>query len=337
YGKVWRAGNPEPAGWMVTATVANPPFGWPGVYAAHTALEYRFDYFAWSADGSTVPVPPQLDVGTTGRTTAQLSVPDHGQVEARWLVWPRSGTSDAPAFDSGWSTAALVGVVATGLVANTEYVANAVLRFPSGAEMWTEAFVFTTAENNPPDTPTGSVGEVTETTAQLLSSPFSDPDGDAHAASQWRIYRVDDGTLVLDSGETTTDLTSFLATGLAPETAYEFDVRHKDDSGDAETEWSEWSVRVVFDTAAIGGWRPCLPLPATEWELCDVVGVPEPDIRERLPEFATPTHEVVGASIFRRPDAISLDYLTAHTLGPIAVADTSKGLVARIWKAWTPD
>ena len=145
YGKVWRAGDPEPAGWMVTATVAHPPFGWPGVYAAWPALEHRFDYFAWSADGSTVPVPPQLDVGTTGRTTAPLSVPDHGQVEARWLVWPRSGTSDAPAFDSGWSTASLVGVVATGLVENTEYVANAVLRFPSGAEVWTEVFVFTTA------------------------------------------------------------------------------------------------------------------------------------------------------------------------------------------------
>src|SRR5690606_25081863 len=84
-------------------------------------------------------------------------------------------------------------------------------------------------------------------------------------------------------------------------------------------------------------WERCGQPPETSWELCAVLGVPEPDIRERLPEFATPTHEVVGASIIRRPDAISLDYLTAHTLGPIAVADPSKGLVARIWKAWTPD
>src|SRR5690606_19248084 len=84
-------------------------------------------------------------------------------------------------------------------------------------------------------------------------------------------------------------------------------------------------------------WERCGQPPETSWELCAVIGVPEPDIRERLPEFATPTHEVVGASIIRRPDAISLDYLTAHTLGPIAVADPSKGLVARIWKAWTPD
>src|SRR5690606_21309448 len=31
------------------------------------------------------------------------------------------------------------------------------------------------------------------------------------------------------------------------------------------------------------------------------------------------------------------DYLTAHTLGPIAVADPSRGLVARVWKARTAD
>src|SRR5690606_21601245 len=56
YGKAWRAGDPEPADWMVTATVAHPPFGWPGLYATSAALEYRLDHFAWSADGSTVPV-----------------------------------------------------------------------------------------------------------------------------------------------------------------------------------------------------------------------------------------------------------------------------------------
>lgn len=84
-------------------------------------------------------------------------------------------------------------------------------------------------------------------------------------------------------------------------------------------------------------WERCDQPPETPWESCDGAGVPESDIRERQPEFATPTHEVVGASIIRRPDAISLDYLTAHTLGPIAVADPSRGLVARAWKAWTPD
>jgi len=82
-------------------------------------------------------------------------------------------------------------------------------------------------------------------------------------------------------------------------------------------------------------WTRCDPPPETLWESCD--GILKPDIRERQPEFATLTHEVAGASITRRPDTISLDYLVAHTLGPIAVADPSRGLVARVWKAWTPD
>src|SRR5690606_25462265 len=54
-------------------------------------------------------------------------------------------------------------------------------------------------------------------------------------------------------------------------------------------------------------------------------------------ELHPPTREVQGASILRRPDAISLDYPPAPTLGPIAVADPSRGLVARVWKAWTTD
>jgi len=84
-------------------------------------------------------------------------------------------------------------------------------------------------------------------------------------------------------------------------------------------------------------WERCDPPPETSWESCDGADIPRSDIRERQEEFDTPTHEVQGASILRRPDAISLDYLTAHTLGPIAVADPSRGLVARVWKAWTPD
>src|SRR5690606_21904619 len=208
------------------------------------------------------PDTPTGSVGEVTETTAQLlsspfSDPDgDAHAASQWRIYRvDDGTL---VLDSGETTTDLTSFLATGLAPETAYEFDVRHKDDSGdAETewseWSVRVAFDTApapdENNPPDTPTGSVGEVTETTAQLLSSPFSDPDGDAHAASQWRIYRVDDGTLVLDSGETTTDLTSFLATGLAPETAYEFEVRHKDDSGDSETEWSEWSVRVAFDTA----------------------------------------------------------------------------------------
>ncbi len=41
---------------------------------------------------------------------------------------------------------------------------------------------------------------------------------------------------------------------------------------------------------------------------------------------------LVEASLTKRPDAISLDYLTAFCLGPVAVADTTLGVISHIWK-----
>lgn len=84
-------------------------------------------------------------------------------------------------------------------------------------------------------------------------------------------------------------------------------------------------------------WERCDQPPETPWESCDGADVPDLDIRERQPEFATPTHELESASIERRPDAIALDYWTAHTLGPVREGDTSEGLLARVWRAHTPD
>jgi hypothetical protein len=58
-----------------------------------------------------------------------------------------------------------------------------------------------------------------------------------------------------------------------------------------------------------------------------------PSARDRQGEFETAGHSTAGASTERRPDAISLDYLTAHTLGPAANEDITSGLVARVWRA----
>lgn len=54
--------------------------------------------------------------------------------------------------------------------------------------------------------------------------------------------------------------------------------------------------------------------------------------REKHADFDTPTHAVLGTSIERRPDAISLDYLTAFTVGPIEEGDVSQGATARVWR-----
>ena len=57
-------------------------------------------------------------------------------------------------------------------------------------------------------------------------------------------------------------------------------------------------------------------------------------IREFLADFDTASRFLSnGASLTRRPDAISLDYLTAYSIGPIADGDTSGGTRARVWRA----
>lgn len=54
---------------------------------------------------------------------------------------------------------------------------------------------------------------------------------------------------------------------------------------------------------------------------------------ERQADFETAGHGLLEASTTRRPDAVSLDYLTAWSLGPAAVADLSEGRESRLWRA----
>lgn len=55
--------------------------------------------------------------------------------------------------------------------------------------------------------------------------------------------------------------------------------------------------------------------------------------REFRADFEVEAFEVDGASTARRPDAISIDYLTAFTLGPVAEGDNSQGPVGWAWYA----
>jgi hypothetical protein len=49
-------------------------------------------------------------------------------------------------------------------------------------------------------------------------------------------------------------------------------------------------------------------------------------------QFNTISAVNTGTSVLRRPDAVSLDYLVAFTLGPVAVGDVSQGPIAFIWR-----
>jgi hypothetical protein len=50
-------------------------------------------------------------------------------------------------------------------------------------------------------------------------------------------------------------------------------------------------------------------------------------------DFERPGHQVLRASTTLRPDAVTLDYLTAWSTGPVAVGDISQGYEARCWYA----
>lgn len=54
--------------------------------------------------------------------------------------------------------------------------------------------------------------------------------------------------------------------------------------------------------------------------------------REYESEFDVLDMRYHNASIHRRPDAISPDYLTCFTSGPIAQGDVSAGIVSRLWR-----
>lgn len=65
-----------------------------------------------------------------------------------------------------------------------------------------------------------------------------------------------------------------------------------------------------------------------------IVSEPIVPLNDDTPAYLT-LEEVIepGLSFDRRPGALSYDYLTAYTLGPIAIGDFSQGITNRIWRA----
>jgi hypothetical protein len=111
---------------------------------------------------------------------------------------------------------------------------------------------FTTDPNAVPNTPTINAGTPASTTVALTSSAFSDPDvGDTHSASQWQVTTSADtgyASPVINTGDDTTNKTSYTATGLTGSTAYRARVRYKDSFGN----YSSYSTSTTFTTASPG-------------------------------------------------------------------------------------
>jgi len=107
-----------------------------------------------------------------------------------------------------------------------------------------------------PNTPTIYGGTITETTWNLSSSAFSDPDqGDTHLNSDWQVTTAADtgfASVVWQSLANATNKTSIQATGLTGSTAYIARKRDRDGQGNA----SAYSSTVADTTAASGGVSP---------------------------------------------------------------------------------
>ena len=114
----------------------------------------------------------------------------------------------------------------------------------------------------------------------MVTAPFSDPDGQGHRCSDWRIRSGDGEVWQAPCASGANALHIHLADGafagthagsreLEPDATYRLGVRHRDDSGEEATEWSEWAER-EFRTAEALASRPMrvrdiLDEPAPQW------------------------------------------------------------------------
>lgn len=191
-------------------------------------------------------------------TSSAYSDPDGDPHQAsQWQV-DNNANFSSPEFDSGTDTSNKTSIVVpSGLVWDATY--NWRVRHQDSVGVFSSYSASTTFNtvNLPPATPTNIAptdGAAVFVFPTLVSSNFSDPNGSAHAASQWQIDDdADFSSLKHDTGEDTANLTSFkVPTTIARDKTYYWRVRHKDNSGSL-TPWSSYSAgtTVTISDAAI--------------------------------------------------------------------------------------
>ena len=112
----------------------------------------------------------------------------------------------------------------------------------------------------------------------MVTAAFSDPDGDAHRCTDWEIVGTEGIAWRADCVEGPEKIHIHMADGqfaaryaarreLDSDAEYRLRARHRDDSGDVATEWSEWSERLF---------RTSVGSPIEPMRLRDVLAVPAP-------------------------------------------------------------
>ncbi|RLC95912.1 MAG: hypothetical protein DRI40_04605, partial [Chloroflexi bacterium] len=248
----------------------------------------RGDWSEWSAETSFTTVNRQPSTptnvspsdGATGISltptlqSSDFSDPDGdgGHDASQWQVRESSAPADysVTVFDSQTSSPSLTQVTLPSdtLDGHTTYCWRVRHQDNHGAwPGWSTETSFTT-ENRAPDQPVntsptdGATG--VSLTPTLVSSEFSDPDGDAHAASQWQV-RTNWGSYsrpLFDSETDDTNLTQITLPSdiINANRSYYWHVRHQDDQGG----WSDWSAETSFTTLNRPPDQPLNTSPADE-------------------------------------------------------------------------
>lgn len=193
--------------------------------------------------------------------------PQDKHAASHWQVTNKNGNYAQPVFDDSGANLTRV-VVDKALSSRTTYYWRVSYKDSNGKwSDWSRETSFVTS--GPPQTPSAKSpadgATFDKVPLGLECSPFSDKDpGDSHQASQWQLTAVrgDYSDPLLDSGETSDYLTSFLFAGesLAAGETYYWRVRHKDSQGN----WSPYSKEASFTIEAPTPTPPPKPDPGPD-------------------------------------------------------------------------
>lgn len=262
--KVWRGlVTDEPGTWTASAS-----HSWAGTTGGVGIFAYGPNRGEWgflSAGTGGDPAPgapetPTVTVGSITPTTAAISTGAYSQTpntftHAATEFRVRDTTDDSIIYGPALVSSASTGPhTATGLPPGTSGLVGEARHKDSGNlwSKWGTSSAFETI--GPPDAPTVSVSKIRRTTAYVVGSAYVHPYGVAHAATQARVTRISDSSVLYNPvtmGPYTYVITNGLPDGPsgtngAPvsDPDYLAELRYRDANG----LWSEWGESDPFQT-----------------------------------------------------------------------------------------
>lgn len=245
------------------SSLAFHPFGFPAIsYDEAIHDDLRYTQIPRECAPHQPPNQPSNISPTDGDIVGSLtptisssafSHPDEEATHAasQWQVTNICTDYSSPVFDSGRDTSnkTSITIPSKRFNYNTTYYWR--VRYQDNCGFWSSWSVSTSfTVHQQPDQPSNisptDGAFIASLTPTLISSEYSNPDADPHAASQWQVTTVsgDYSSPIFDSGRDTSNRTSITIPSerLSYLTSYYWRVRHQDAYG----AWSIWSTETLF-------------------------------------------------------------------------------------------